>query len=101
MAAAALTPTVVQKTYIPATGLTGTPIRLVEYTVKVTKVTQADWIVAATYCPGTYLGAHGFTIDGSGDGAAETVTYTATGTKINLGSANVGTAYLKVLCQEA
>lgn len=100
MTAAALTPTIVQKTYKHATSITGSPVRLVEYFVKVTKATQADWVVAATYCPGTYLGASGFTIDGSGDGAAETVTYTASGTKILLGSANVGTAYLKVTCQE-
>lgn len=100
MAAAELTPTVVQKTYKHATGITGTPVRLVEYFLKITKVTQADWIVAATHCPGTYLGAEGFTIDGSSDGAAETVTYALTGDKILLGSANVGTAYLKVTCQE-
>ena len=100
MAAAALTPTVVQKTYKHATGVTGTPVRLVEYFVKVTKATQADWIVATTYCPGTYLGASGFTIDGSGDGAAETVTYVDATDAITLGSANVGTAYLMVTCQE-
>ena len=100
MAAAALTPTVVQKTYKVATSVTGTPIRLVEYFVQITKVTQLDWIVAATYCPGTYLGASGFTIDGSADGAAETVTYATSGDTIVLGSANVGTAYLIVTCVE-
>ena len=100
MAAAAIVPTVVQKTYIPATAVTGTPIRLVEYFVKITKVTQADWIVAATYCPGTYLGSSGFTIDGSADGAAETMTFDETADKIIFGSANVGTGYAKVLCQE-
>jgi hypothetical protein len=101
MAAAAITPTLVQKTYKPAIGSTGTAIRIVEYLVKLTKVTQADWFVAETHCPGTYLGATGYTIDASGDGAVDTVTYTASGTKVLLGSANVGTAYIKVLCQVA
>lgn len=101
MTAAALTPTVVQKTYLPATAVTGTPVRLIEYFVVVTKVTQADWIVAATYTPGTYLGCVGHVIDSSGDGDPETITYTASGTKLNLGSSDVGTAYLKVLVQES
>ncbi len=100
MTAAALTPTVVQKTYRAATGVTGTPLRLVEYFVKVTKVTQSDWIVAATYCPGTYLGAYGFTIDASSDGAAETVTFDETSDKIVMGSSDVGTSYLIVTCSE-
>ncbi len=101
MAAAEITPTLVQKRYLPSTSTYGTPIRLVEYIVKIAKATQADWIVASTYCPGTYLGATGYTIDGSSNGAAETVTYATSGTKIVLGSADVGTAYLKVLVQEA
>jgi hypothetical protein len=98
MSAAALTPTSVQKTYLHSTNKYGTPIRIIEYTVVVTKVTQSDWIVAATYTPGTYLGCIGFTIDGSGNGAIETMTYAASGTTILMGSANVGTAYLKVYC---
>jgi hypothetical protein len=98
MVAAALTPTVVQRRFTVERNATGTPMRIVEYLLKITKVTQADWVVAATYCPGTYLGASGFTVDGSSDGAAETVTYTATGTKIVLAGATTGTVYLRVLC---
>ena len=101
MAAAALTPTVVQKTYRHSTGVTGTPVRLVEYFVKATKATQNDWIVKDTYTPGTILMVDGMTIDGSGDGAQEAPTYTASGTKIVLASATVGTTYLNVVCQEA
>lgn len=102
MAAAAITPTVVQKTYIPATGLTGTPIRLVEYFVKLTKVTQNDWLVGATYCSGTFLGVmEGYTIDSSGNGVPETTTYTASGTLVTMTSATVGTTYLRLLYQEA
>ena len=100
MAAAALTPTVVQKTYIPSTAVTGTPIRLVEYLVKVTKVTQSDWIVSDTYCPGgQVIAVDGNTFDSSTDGVHEGPTYTHSGTKIVLPSATVGTTYLRVLVQ--
>ena len=101
MTAAVMTPTSVQKTYLPATAVTGTPIRLVRYFVVVTTVTTADWIVAATYCPGTYLGGSGYTIDSSGDGVAQAITYVAIGTKIVMTCAAVGTVYLEILCQEA
>lgn len=101
MAAAAITPTLVQKTYKPAISSTGTAIRTVEYLIKLTKVTQADWVVAATYITGTIIGFDAVTIDGSGDGVQEIMTYTATGTKLNLPSATTGTTYIRVLVQEA
>ena len=97
MAAAALTPTVVMKQYRWGTNSTGTPIRLVDYFVKVTKATQNDWIVVDTYTPGTLLMVDGFTIDT--DGVQEAPTYTASGTKIILPSATTGTTYLTVTCQ--
>jgi hypothetical protein len=100
MGAAAITPSVVQKTYVHSTGKTGSPVRLVEYFIKGTKSTQSDWVVQSTYAAGTYLGAWGFTLDGSGDGAAETVTFTNSNKRIVCGSSNVGTVYLKVLVQE-
>jgi len=99
--ASALTPTSVQKTYIHSTASYGTAIRTVEYFVVVTKAAQNDWIVTDTYTPGTYLGAWGFTIDGSADGGAEAVTYATSGTKLVMGSTDTGTAYLKVVVQEA
>ncbi len=101
MVAAVMTPTSVQKQYLFGTSTYGTPIRLVKYYVVVTTVTTADWIVGATYCPGTYLGAVGHTIDSSGNGTEQTMTYVATGTKITMTCAAVGTVYLEVLCQES
>ncbi len=101
MAAAAITPTLVQKTYKPAIGSFGTSIKVVEYLIKLTKVTQADWVVAATYITGTIIGFDATTIDSSGNGVQEIMTYTATGTKLNLPSATVGTTYIRVISQEA
>lgn len=100
MTAAELTPSVVQKTYKHATSLSGTPIITVEYLVKVTKAAQSDWIVVATHCPGTFLFANGNTIDGSSDGAIETVTYVNSTDKLVMGGSDVGTAYLRVVCSE-
>jgi len=98
MTAAALTPTVVQKTYLYSTAATGTPMRLVKYTVKVTKATEADWIVTGTYCQaGTPILFVGNTIDSSNDGVPETLTYTSSGTKLTLTSSTVGTTYLEVV----
>ena len=102
MTAAALTPTVVQKTYIHSTGLTGTPIRLVKYIFKVTKATQNDWIVTDTYLKATDapIMFSGNTIDSSSDGVTETMTYTHSGTKLTLTSATVGTTYGEVVYTE-
>lgn len=101
MAAAALTPTVVQKTYIHSTGITGAPLRLVKYTYKVTKVTQNDWVVGATYFQsGNPILFSGNTIDSSNDGVTETQTWTATGTLLTLTSATVGTTYGEVTYTE-
>jgi len=97
----ALVPSVVQKRYIPATATYGTPVRVVEYILVVTKAAQNDTVNAATYCPGTFLSCVGWTIDGSGDGAIDVITYTASGTLLTLTSANTGTIYMRVLCQEA
>ena len=95
MAAAAIVPTIVQKTYVPSTGKTGTPMRLVKYTYQVTKVTDADWIVTATYFQsGTPIYWSACTIDSSSDGVQEDtvgVTYTNTGTKLTLNGGTTGT----------
>ena len=101
MTAAALVPSVVQKTYMWATGKTGTPIRLVKYLMKVTKVTQNDWIVAATYCKaGNPIFYWGNTLDSSSDGVDEIMTWTASGTKLTLTSATVGTTYVEIVYEE-
>ncbi len=104
MVAAAIVPTVVQKTYIPSTGTTGTPMRLVKYTFKVTKVTDADWIVTATYFQsGTPIFWNACTIDGSSDGVQEGtvgMTYTNTGTKLTLSGGTTGTTYGEIWYEE-
>ena len=97
MTAAAITPNVVQKTYIHSTAMTGTPMRLVKYTFKGTKANDADWIVTATYFQsGTPIYWNACTIDSSSDGVQEgTVgaTYTNTGTKLILSGGTTGTVY--------
>ena len=47
MVAAEMTPSIVQKTNVPSTGITGTPMRLIKYTFKVGKTTDGDWLVTA------------------------------------------------------
>lgn len=101
MAAAAITPTIVQKTYKPSIGQLGSSVKVVEYLIKLTKVTQADWVVAATYISGTIIGFDAVTIDSSSNGVQEIMTYTNTGTKLNLPSATVGITYMRVIVQEA
>lgn len=94
MTAAEVTPTVVEKQFIHCTSSTGTPVKLRRYFVKVTKAAQNDWIDAATYCPGTFLAADGFSIDTNG--VQETLTYTLATTRITLTSSGVGTTILEV-----
>ena len=102
--ASAITPTIVQKTYIPSTGMTGTPMRLVKYTFKLTKVAQSDWFVTDTYCQsGTPLYWNACTIDSSSDGVVEEttgVTYTSSGTKLTFGSTTVGTTTGEIWFEE-
>ena len=104
MVAAAIVPTVVQKTYVPSTSKIGTPMRLVKYTFKVTKITDADWIVTATYFQsGTPVFWNACTIDGSSDGLQEGtvgVTYTNTGTKLTLSGGTTGTTYGEIWFEE-
>ena len=104
MAAAAIVPSVVQKTYIPSTKVSGVPMRLIKYTFKVTKVTDADWIVTATYFQaGTPLFWNACTIDSSSDGLQEGtvgMTYTNTGTKLTLSGGSTGTTYGEIWFEE-
>lgn len=104
MAAAEIVPTVVQKTYVPSTGVTGTPMRLVKYTFKVTKATDADWIVTASYFQsGTPIYWNACTIDSSSDGVQEGtvgLTYTSSGTKLTLSGGTTGTTYGEIWYEE-
>lgn len=105
MTAAALVPTVVQKTYVPSTGMTGTPMRLVKYTFKATKVTDGDWIVLSTYMQsGVPICYNAVTIDSSNDGVQEGtvgLTFTNSGKKLTLSGGTTGTTYGEVLFEEA
>jgi len=104
MAAAEITPSIVQKTYVPSTGMTGTPMRLVKYTFKFTKVTTADWIVTATHMQsGTPIYWNACVIDSSSDGVQEAtggITYTSSGTKLTFASATVGTVTGEIWFEE-
>ncbi len=103
--AAAITPTVVQKTYVPSTGMTGTPMRLVKYTFKGTKAADADWIVTATYFQsGTPLFWNACTIDSGSDGLVEATvgcTYATSGTKLIFSGGTTGTVYGEVWFEES
>lgn len=103
MTAAEKTPDVVQKTYIHSTGKTGTPMRLVKYTFKVTKANDGDWILATVFQTGTPIYWNACTIDSSTNGVQEGtvgMTYTHTGTKLTLSGGTTGTTYGEVWFEE-
>ena len=104
MTATVVVPTIVQKTYMPSTGMTGTPMRLVKYTFKFTKAYQSDWLVTATYFQsGTPLYWNACVIDSSSNGVVEEtdgITYTSSGTLLTFGSATVGTVTGEIWFEE-
>lgn len=103
MTAAEITPTIVQKTYVPSTGITGTPMRLIKYTFKFTKVTDSDWILTTNFQTGTPLYWTACTIDSSSNGVVEDtigVTYTSTGTKLTFAGGTVGTTTGEIWFEE-
>ena len=101
----AITPSVVQKTYVPSTGMTGTPMRLVKYTFKLTKAADSDWIVTNSYMQsGTPIYYNAVTIDSSNDGVQEGtvgMTYETSGNKLILTGGTTGTTYGEVWFEEA
>lgn len=101
MTAAEITPSVVQKEYKTSTVTKGTPMRLIKYIFKVTKGTDADWIVTATHFQsGTPIYYNAVTIDSSSDGVQEGtvgMTYTSSGTKLTLSGGTTGTTYGEVV----
>jgi len=107
MTMAEMTPSVVQKTYIPSTGMTGTPMRLVKYTFKTTKTTDGDWIVLSSYMQsGVPICYNAVTIDASNNGVFEGtvtngLTFTNVGKKLTLSGGTVGTTYGEVIFEEA
>ncbi len=105
MVAAEITPSIVQKTYVQSTGMTGTPMRLVKYTFKFTKATTDDWIVTADYMQsGTPIYWNACVIDASSNGIQETtdgITYTSSGTLLTFTSATVGTVTGEIWFEES
>ena len=97
MTAAEITPSVVQKTYIPSIGMTGTPMKLLKYTFQVAKGNDGDWIVTAdNFKSGTPIMWNAVTIDSSSDGVQEGtvgMVYTSSGTLLTLSGGTVGTTY--------
>jgi len=97
MTAAAIVPTVVQKTYVPSIGKTGTPIKLVKYTFKLAKAADGDWLNTGTYLQsGSPILYNAITVDSSGDTVQEGtvgLTFTLSGTKLTLSGGTTGTTY--------
>jgi len=104
MTATVITPSVVQKIYLPSTKKTGTPIRLVQYYLKASKAFQNDWILLETAIGTTgnsLVESHGIDINSSSNMAQETLTYTdATDTLVCAGS-TTGTVHIFVIMNEA
>ena len=103
MVAAEITPSIVQKTYKPSTGLTGTPMRLVKYTFKFTKATQADWIVTGDIQSGTPIYWNACVIDSSSNGVQEVtegIVYTSSGTLLTFAGTTVGTVTGEIWLEE-
>jgi formylglycine-generating enzyme required for sulfatase activity len=102
MAAAAITPSVVQRsTEQVQDGITGVPVRITKFKLKATKVTQADWIdtvdaLGANYTTDKVVGFKGIVIPTGGDAAAETVTIDDSEDYIIMAGAGVGTAWIEI-----
>ena len=102
MAAAAIVPSIVQKTYVPSIGKTGDAIRLVKYFFKVTKATDADWVVTAdAFQSGTPLYWNACTTDTNGvQESTVGMAYTASGTKLTLSGGTTGSTYGEIIYEE-
>ena len=100
----AITPDVVQKTYIPSIGKTGTPMKLVKYTFKGTKAADSDWIITATYFQtGDPIYYNACTVDSASDMVQEGtvgMTYDETAGKLILTGGTTGTTYGEVWYEE-
>jgi len=104
MSAAAISANLVQKTYFGSSRISGTPKRIVEYYIELTKVTQNDWILlegAIGDTTKTLVGVSGIVIDSSDDLTQETFTYDDSDDKLVLTAAGVGTCKIFVRMAEA
>jgi hypothetical protein len=106
MVAAAITPSVVQKkTDEVVDQITGTSVRVTEYLLKATKVTQNDWILpqtalSITDITGDIVGWTAVTNDSSNDMVEEALTYTDATDKLTMTSATVGTTWITLKVKE-
>ena len=102
MAAAAITPSVVQKsTEQVQDAITGTPVRITKFKMKATKATQADWIdvvdaLGAAYTTDKVVAVSGIVIPTGGDAVAETCTIDDSEDYVILAGATVGTAWVTI-----
>ena len=101
----AIVPSVVQKTYVPSTGMTGTPMRLVKYTFKGTKAADSDWIVLSTYMQsGVPIFYNAITVDSSSNAVQEGtvgLTFTDATKRLTFAGGTTGTTYGQVWFEEA
>lgn len=99
---AVLTPSViVRKESSVANQVTGTPVKLETYLIKVTKATQNDTIemdtsLGATYTTDKIIELAGITIPTGGDAVQEEPTIDDSDDEIVLPSATVGTTWVTV-----
>lgn len=103
MTAAAKTPSIVSKTYLPNTAMTGTAKRIVEYYLEVTKATQNDWVLLEAAIGTTVnvlMGVTGIVLDSSADLTQEGFTYDDSADKLVLTGAGVGTSKIFVRMAE-
>lgn len=99
---AVLTPSVVQRvTGQVATAVSGTPVRVETYLIKVTKAAQNDTIemdttLGSEYTTDKIIGLDGITIPSGGDSVQEAPTIDDSDDEIVLPSATTGTTWVTV-----
>ena len=99
---AVLTPSVIiRKESTVANQVTGTPVKLETYLIKVTKAAQndtieTDTVLGATYTTDKIVELDGITIPTSGDAVQEAPTLDDSDDEIVLPSATIGTSWVSV-----
>ncbi|GAG29312.1 unnamed protein product [marine sediment metagenome] len=102
MTATVITPSVVQKIYMPSTQRTGTPIRLVRYYLKAAKVFQDDWILLETAIGTTdnsLVDSQGIDVTSTAT-TQETLTYTDATDRLVCAGTNTGIVHIFVIMNE-
>ena len=102
MAAAKKTPSVVQRsTEQVQDAITGTPVRITKFKLKVGKVTTDDWIVTtevlgADYPTSKIVGMSGIVIPAGGDAVQDVLTVDDSEDYVILDGATVGDAWVEL-----